>query len=331
MPAKKKTPASAVELAPVVVVESAISERLQLKRLKSDAANADADKGPTLSTPRGRAKSKVKSSVETNEEEQDSPAETLEATNSKGRGGRRSAKKSEELPPIEETIKNIASEKSSNTRVMRSSAHTHSKRKESDLVEAESDSEDSHSPALETKKPKQKEKLQKVESKDKSPSEDQTLLCPDAESKEPMPTNIATEAKMQKIAIQTEAEELKCLSNKKITAAEAPVSAVAIMERSPVPFKQQIQYPTSDISTYAVNEKLSSDPKATPSSKIKPPLASNSKIKATPPNPFSGIKAIPSKPPIVDSAVSRAWVEDISAALQKSKVFRELTLFYCRT
>jgi hypothetical protein len=326
MPAKKKTPASAVELAPVVVVESAISERLQLKRLKSDAANADADKGPT---PRGRAKSKVKSLVETNEEEQDSPAETLEATNSKGRGGRRSAKKSEELPPIEETIKNIAGEKSSNSRVMRSSAHTHSKRKESDLVEAESDSEDSHSPALETKKPKQKEKLQKVASKDKSPSEDQTL--PDAESKEQMPTNIATEAKMQKIAFQTEAEELKCLSNKKITAAEAPVSAVAIMERSPVPFKQQIQYPTSDISTYAVNEKLSSDPKATPSSKIKPPLASNSKIKATPPNPFSGIKAIPSKPPIVDSAVSRAWVEDISAALQKSKVFRELTLFYCRT
>ena len=329
MPAKKKTPASAAELAPVVVVESAISERLQLKRLKSDAANADADKGPTLSTPRGRAKSKVKSSVETNEEEQDSPAETLEATNSKGRGGRRSAKKSEELPPIEETIKNIASEKSSNTRVMRSSAHPHSKRKESDLVEAESDSEDSHSPALETKKPKQKEKLQKVESKDKSPSEDQTL--PDAESKEQMPTNIATEAKMQKIAIQTEAEELKCLSIKKITAAEAPVSAVAIMERSPVPFKQQIQYPTSDISTHAVNEKLSSDSKATPSSKIKPPLASSSKIKATPPNPFSGIKAISSKPPIVDSAVSRAWVEDISAALQKSKVFRELTLFYCRT
>ena len=329
MPAKKKTPASAAELAPVVVVESAISERLQLKRLKSDAANADADKGPTLSTPRGRAKSKVKSSVETNEEEQDSPAETLEATNSKGRGGRRSAKKSEELLPIEETIKNIASEKSSNTRIMRSSAHTHSKRKESDLVEAESDSEDSHSPALETKKPKQKEKLQKVESKDKSPSEDQTL--PDAESKEQMPTNIATEAKMRKIAIQTEAEELKCLSNKKITAAEAPVSAVAIMERSPVPYKQQIQYPTSDISTYAVNEKLSSDSKASPSSKIKPPLASSSKIKATPPNPFSGIKAISSKPPIVDSAVSRAWVEDISAALQKSKVFRELTLFYCRT
>ena len=329
MPAKKRTPASAAEPAPSVV-ESAVSERLQLKRLLASAASADTEKDPTQATPRGRTKSKVKCLVEAYEEEPDSPAETLEASSSKGRGGRRSVKKVEEVSPIEETSKNSASEKSSNTRVMRSTAQANSKTKQSDFVESKSDSEDSHSPVLIAKKSKQKEKVRKIEPRDESLSEDQSLQCPNTESKEQPPANTVKETKTQKRAIDTETEESKSLSlgpnNKKIAVTESSVSAVRITERSPVLLKLQIQHPTSDRNTGAVNEKLSFDSKARSSMESRPPLASSSKMNAVPLNPFAGSKAISSKPPMVDSAVSRLWVEDISAVLQKSKVLIDLIL-----
>lgn len=313
MPPKKKTPAAVAEPA-VVVKETAISERLQLKRLLNNTANnAETDNPPKSTRGRATTKSKkVQSSTEASDEEQDSPVEKEPAPDSKGgtkRGGRRGAKKSEEVPSVENKSKKSTVESSS--RVMRSRAQSYSKAKQSNPTD--SDSEESDSAAPITRRSRQKERQRNIEADDVVSSEDVTLQCPDAESKEPPPADKVEAVKRNVNAIRAEIAELKSRSPGPIN----NVAAVDARDSSPILTKQQIQQPASDL---AINEKLSSESKAFPPPGSKPPIPSNSKTSTISSNPFAGSKAIPSKPPVVNNPASRLWVEDISTTLQKSKV-----------